>query len=483
MDLKVNTLSFRIWSTEQRKISSERLLRGLLAITFFMRKEEKMIREIENCMKSHGWNDSASILVGLSGGADSVALTHSLNALSKKYGFRLYAAHVHHGLRGETADRDENFSKCFAESLGIRFFSLRSDVRKIAAESGISEELAGRQVRYDFFERLCNEYSIERIATAHHKNDNAETILMNFMRGSGISGLCGIPYERGRIIRPLLDVRRDQIEKYCDENGLEYVTDETNMENIYTRNKIRHILIPEIEKLFNPSFIDTVTKNAVILNSDEDYLLQECENAYKSCVDGKKADTVKLGGLHNAILTRVIRKMVDETCGKADVPSSVINSIAEMVRKNITGGRIDVARGIYARIEYNRLIFDEYTEECADFEYELEIGAEKYIPELGYTVSVEKADVREKDGCEYFTVPDGALIKMRNRRGGDKFVPLGMKGTKKLKDFMIDEKIPRNDRSRVGILTIDENIAWIVGYRRDDRYKFKKNGIKIKIIY
>lgn len=434
-------------------------------------------------MKNHGWTDSASILIGLSGGADSVALTHSLSVLSRKYGFKLYAAHVHHGLRGETADRDEKFSKRFAESLGIKFFSLRSDVRKIAAENGMSEELAGRQVRYDFFERLCNEYLIEKIATAHHKNDNAETILMNFMRGSGISGLCGIPYERGRIIRPLLDIRRDQIEQYCSENGLGYVTDETNMENIYTRNKIRHILIPEIENLFNPSFIDTVTKNAVILNSDEDYLLKETEKAYSSCVDGKSADTVKLGRLHNAILTRVIRKMVDESCGKADVPSSVINSIAEMVRKNVTGGRVDVARGIYARTEYNKLIFDEYTDECDEFEYELEVGAKKYIPELGYTVSIEKADIRKKDGYEYFSIPDGAAVKIRNRRSGDKFVPLGMKGTKKLKDFMIDEKIPRNDRSRVGIITIDENIAWIVGYRRDERYKFKKNGIKIKIIY
>lgn len=442
-----------------------------------------MLRLVEQCIKIHGWDTVKSILVGLSGGADSVALTHILCVLSKKYGFKLYAAHVNHGLRGESADRDENFSRQFAYNMGVEFFSLKADVRKTAKEKKISEELVGRFVRYDFFDKLQEKYNIEKIATAHHKNDNAETILMNFMRGSSISGLCGIPYERDDIIRPLLDIKRDEIEKYCEENGLLYVTDETNSENIYTRNKIRHILIPEIEKMFNPSFVDTITKNASVMESDNDFISKEAKKAYDNAVSDNKGDIEKLKTLHSALLTRVIRQMVDDSCGKADVPASVICSIEELVRKNKTGHRVDVAKGIYAKTEYGKLIFEREKEECRDFEYMIEIGKEKYIPELGYTVYAEKAYSRENDGYEYFLADGSSVIKIRNRRNGDKFIPSGMKGTKKLKDFMIDSKIPRNERSRVGIVTIDDNIAWIVGYRRDNRYKFLKNGIKIKITY
>lgn len=446
-------------------------------------ERNNMLKTIEKGMKSHNLLNMKSVLVGLSGGADSVALTHVLCQLSEKYGFKVYAAHVNHGLRGETAERDEEFSKEFAKNLGIEFFSLKADVRKIAAEKKISEELAGRFVRYEFFETLQKEHNIEKIATAHHKNDNAETILMNFMRGSGISGLCGIPYERGQIIRPLLDVKRCEIEKYCSDNSLSYVTDETNSEDIYTRNKIRNILIPEIEKLFNPSFVDTVTKNASVMGADEEYLNLQTDIAYKDAVYKNTADITKLQNLHRAIMLRVIRKMVDESCTKTDVPFTVIDDIAELVKKNRTGSSVDVARGIYARVEYNKLIFEAHKEECPEFSYILNTGESKYIPELGYTVSVEPAEYYEKNEYEYFECDENAVIKIRNRRSGDKFVPFGMKGSKKLKDFMIDEKIPKNDRSRVGIITINDNIAWVVGYRRDDRYKFKKNGIKIKILY
>lgn len=442
-----------------------------------------MLNKIEYDMRAHNMLNMKSVLVGLSGGADSVALTHVLCRLSQKYGFKVYASHINHGLRGETAERDEEFSRGFAKSLGIGFFSLKADVRKTAAEKKISEELAGRFVRYEFFEKLQREYNIEKIATAHHKNDNAETIIMNFMRGSGISGLCGIPYERGCIIRPLLDVRRDEIEKYCGDNKLSYVTDETNNEDIYTRNKIRNILIPEIERLFNPSFVDTVTKNAAVMSADEKYLEAEADKAYNDAVYENTADIIKLQKLHRAILLRVIRKMVDEACTKTDVPFTVIDDIAALVQKNRTGSSVDAARGIYARAEYNKLIFDMRKEECAEFSYILNIGDTKYIPELGYTVSTEPADVYEKNEYEYFECTDNDVIEIRNRRKGDKFVPFGMKGSKKLKDFMIDEKIPKNERSRVGIITINDDIAWIVGYRRDNRRKFKKKGIKIKIMY
>ncbi len=441
-----------------------------------------MIEKVEKTMLAHGMFPFKSVLVGLSGGADSAALLSVLCALSESYGFTVYAAHVNHGLRGAEADRDEEFSKRLAASLGVEFFCFRADVRSVAAERGVGEELAGREVRYEFFKKITDERGIDVTATAHHKNDNAETILMNFMRGTGLKGLCGIPYRRDGIIRPLLDVTRAEIEAYCDANGIEYVTDGTNLKTVYTRNKARHILIPEIERLFNPSFVDTVSKNAAVLTAEEDYISEAAERAYSETVFDNAVATERLCSLHRAIAMRVIRRMVSELCGTEDVPAAVIESVLELAQKNRTGSQIDIARGCAARIEYGRLILSEKKADTEYFEYEITPGVPVYIPELGYSVLAEPCEEYKRDGGEYFTAPKGCKITVRRRKSGDKFCPWGMRGTKKLKDFMIDEKIPREKRSRTGILTFDDEIAWVIGYRRDRRFKFDKSGIKISIL-
>ena len=173
-------------------------------------------------------NNGDSVLVGLSGGADSVCLTHALWSLKDEFDIKLYTAHINHGIRGEEAKRDELFAENFSKKLGIECFVLNADIPQIAKDTNVSEETAGRNVRYNFFNKLCEKYDINKVATAHNRNDNAETLIMNFMRGSTTNGLCGIPYVRGNIIRPILNVSRDEIEKYCSDNGLEYMTDSTN---------------------------------------------------------------------------------------------------------------------------------------------------------------------------------------------------------------------------------------------------------------
>ena len=434
-------------------------------------------------MQSRGMLPFGSVLVGLSGGADSAALLYLLCRLSEELGFAVYAAHVNHGLRGAAADADERFSEALCKLLGVEFRVLRADVKGEAEKRGMSEELAGRCVRYEFFDKLASEHNIDRIATAHHKNDNAETILMNFVRGTGIKGLCGIPYTRGKIIRPLLDCTRAEIERYCGENSIEYVTDMTNLDTVYTRNKARHILIPEIEREFNPAFVDTITHNAQLLMLEEDYMRAETEKAYAGTVSDGAADVERLCKLHPAIALRVIRKMTDAVCVKEDVSSVVIRSVFELAKKNRPGARLDIARGAYAVIEYGRLIIECGNDSCGDFEYELIPGKSIYIPEAGYTIKAEHTNDYKRGDGEYFTVPEGARLAVRNRRRGDAFIPWGMKGSKKVKDYMIDEKIPRRGRDRVGILTINGEIAWIIGYRRASRFKFNKNGIKISVLY
>ena len=207
-------------------------------------KNSNVINKVKQTIKRYDLiKEGDSVLVGLSGGADSVALCHILHTM----GINIVAAHLNHNIRGEEAKRDEEFAKTFAKKLGVRFVSKSVNVRELAKNTGMSDEMAGREARYAFFDDVCKSYGLTKIATAHNRNDRAETILMNLMRGSTMSGLSGIPYKRDNIIRPILDLTRAEIESYCDSMGLLYVTDSTNAADDYTRNKIRHKLLPLIE--------------------------------------------------------------------------------------------------------------------------------------------------------------------------------------------------------------------------------------------
>ncbi len=448
-----------------------------------------MIEKVKMTMTEQGIMPSRSVLVALSGGADSVALLHIMHKLSGEYGFCVYAAHVNHGLRGDDATRDMEFARELCRSLGIECFIHCADVRAYADEWGVSEEMAGRRVRYEFFSQVMEKYNIEFCATAHHKNDNAETILMNLLRGSATAGLSGIPYRRDGFIRPLLGVTRAQIEEYCNANNLLFVIDATNLDTVYTRNKIRNILIPQLEREFNPSLVTTLTANAEIIRRDEEFLDTVAQAEYTRLVsdeggsNGVSADVEKLTALHSAIALRVIRKMIDNVCGVSDVSGAVFDAVYSLSEKGQTGSVCHVAKGTVARLEYGRLFIGDMPEACPDFSYTVKIGESRFIPELGYTVSAEYADIRKGKG-EFFSLPEGVSeLTITNRRQGDRFVPWGMTGQKSLKSFMIDNKIPQAMRSRIGIMRVGGEIAWVIGYRRDNRFAFKEKGIKVQILY
>ena len=395
------------------------------------------------------------VLVALSGGADSVALLHMLCGISESCGFTVAAAHINHQLR-DTADRDMNFCKKLCEDLGIPLKILTADIRTGAKSSGMSEELYARGVRYDFFESL----GYDKIATAHNKNDNAETILFNFMRGASLGGLCGIPYMRGNIIRPLLDIKKSDITAFCEEKGYEFMTDETNLSEIYTRNKIRLSLIPQIERNFNENFVNTVTANSETLSCDEDFLSREAEKIYKGEILSEFAKT-----MHPAILSRLIQLFYKEQAGTfQNLSVTFVKSIISLLQKNKTGSKTDLPNGFTAYISYGRLFIEKKAETPA-FQYKILPNTPIFISEIKKTVTL----LADKKGKIF--LPDERGLAIRNRRDGDIFYPAGMSGKKRLSDYFTDKKIPQKMREEIPILTKNNEIVSIIGYRDDRRFK------------
>ena len=427
-----------------------------------------IIKTAEKTISEHNMlSPGDRVLIGLSGGADSVALLHILYSLSGKYNIKPEAAHINHGLR-PTADRDMLFCKKLCNELGIKFHCVKTDIRSGAKKNGMSEELYARKFRYDFFSSI----PCDKIATAHNKNDAAETILFRFMRGASVRGLSGIPYCRGKIIRPLLDIRKTDITSFCSENTYEYVTDETNFEEIYTRNKIRLRLIPEIEKDYNPRFVDVVTQNAAIISEDSDYLDAQAKKAYTG-----KIVSDNLAAYDNAIKRRLLQLHFKKAANsEKNLPLQYINDIIKLAESGCTGKKIDLPGEFVALMQYGELIIEK-KRKPNEFEYAIRPGTVLKIPEIGKTVCIT-----EFIGGGIF-LQTTENLKIRNRRSGDFFYPTGMTGRKKLSDFFTDKKIPVNERNNIPILLQNENIVSIIGIRNDRRYtdiNFKEYKIELK---
>lgn len=420
------------------------------------------------------------VLIGLSGGADSVCLTHALSTLKEELGIDIYTAHLNHGIRGIEAERDEKFAYEFSMKLGIKCFTEKTDIPALASKLSVSEETAARKYRYNFFERVSQENGINKIATAHNKNDNAETILMNFMRGSSLQGLCGIPYKRDNIVRPLLNVKRTEIEQYCNDYRLEFVTDSTNLKNDYTRNKIRNILIPRIENDFNSNLICTLTDNADLICEDNNYLNKCSEAAYSKIVDVNSVDISALHKCDVAIQRRVVMKFLVDFYGDSDgISSKLVNDILSLAKKQ-SGKSINIMRSNIVKNEYGKLFIESKSyEDAPDFLYSLNIGETCRINEIQKEVIISECSTRKNDGCLYLDNRDFTKLILRSKKSGDKFYPSGMNGGKKIKEYFINNKIPKEERKKIPVIELNGEIA-AVGKRVDERFLFKDKGIKIE---
>ncbi len=451
-----------------------------------------MLEKVKDYIEKHRMlSKGDKVVAGLSGGADSVALLHILKELKGVFGIEIVAAHVNHGLRGEEADEDEEFARALCEKWGIGFYHKKADVRGLAAAWRKSEEETGRIVRYEFFKEVLSQTGAARIATAHHKNDQAETILHNIIRGTGLEGLSGIkPVRDGCFIRPLLCVSRREIEDYLKAEGLTYRTDATNAQLDYTRNRIRNLLIPALEE-YNPSVVDSIARLGSLALEENEFMTGYSEGLFEKCsvADGQQVD-IKLDGFlscHRAVQRRLVRLAMQEIKSDLDGISYVhIEDIIDMAAASRTGSRLMLPAGIHVIKGYGYLRFTckPLEQKHEYFEVPLPVPGRVELDGLGVTVTAEVVDSRERPvysgDCIYIDAGKvRGSLRLRQRRDGDRFKPLGMNGTKKLKDFFIDRKIPVERRDSIPLLADEDNIIWVVGLQMNEDYKLTAATEKI----
>lgn len=446
-------------------------------------------------------NKDNKVLVALSGGPDSVCLLHCLYSLKKDFNIKIGAAHVNHMLRGDDSFGDEEYSRRLCESLNIDFYSKKIDINEIAKSKGISIEMAGREARYGFFEEIKKEYNYDSIAVAHNENDQAETIIMNLMRGTGIEGLCGIrPKRKGNIIRPILCLSRVEIEKYCNENNLNPRIDKTNLENIYSRNKIRLDILPYMKENFNKDIIPTINRMSKLIQVDNDFIEKECNREYKKyCLVNKENIIIKKEAfsLDKAIITRMIKKAFCDFTGAFN--NFEMKHVYEILNlaKNTTNKKVFLPNNIISENVYGDIYLKKKTlgkdkkdiKELLTLKKEGINGLSKMYD--NYIINLEvincKNNIEFSNNLlikyfDYDTIEE--KIEIRKRRNGDKITPLGMKGSKKLKDIFIDLKIPIDKRDEIPVVTFDDEIAWVVGYKVSEKFKVKKETKKIlKVVF
>lgn len=432
------------------------------------------------------------IVVGLSGGADSVCLFRALIEYKKIVPFKLEAAHINHGVRGEEAKHDEIFSKKLAEKYDIKFHLYTGNMDELAKKYNISSEDAGRRMRYGFFNSILKDKPNGKIAVAHHLSDQAETILMNILRGSGLDGLSAMNYINGNIIRPLLDIDRQKVEDILENLNQNYCTDMTNTDIKYRRNLIRRELIPFIKENINPNIENTLFRMGNIIEKDLEFIDDYTDNLVDKIIikeDSKiyinKADFIYE---KKAIQRRVIRYALYKLTGTfKDISYDMVENIIDLFYSVEQKEFLFSDYRIYS--SYDRVIFDEIVKDNIDnLDYLVNLNKEgKTIFNKYYIYSgiINYEDFKSKGKVKntyYFNNKDlkSEDLILRFRQPGDKFRPFGMRGSKKIKKYFIDEKIPKDIRDNIPLLVDkDGNILAIIGYKRSDYYKINKNSEEI----
>ena len=446
-----------------------------------------MHKKILHTIKAHAMlQPGDSVIIGLSGGADSVVLLHAMLHLKAELGItNIFAAHVNHGLRGLAATADESFCRSLCQKLQVPLQVYQADVRGLAASEALTIEEAGRKLRYHYLQETAGFFCVynAKIATGHHQNDNAETVVMNLARGAGLRGLCGIPPVNGNIIRPLLNVSRGEIEGYAAAHGLEYVEDASNSSQEYARNRVRHTVLPAIEAAINLQAVQTIANNAAWLREDEDLLEELAREAYATVGRGLASTetctcngisaaitlaTAALAALSTPIARRVIRLAISHISptGLSNITSAHIQSVLGLIHMK-TGAETHIPGLIaYKTSTHIEIALPASIQKFGT--YPLPPGTTQFIPEINLTISVSHTPPH-KSSILYCTKRfnygnvKGTLI-LRARKPGDTIVMSSAAGpfTKKLQDYFTDKKTPKQKRDSIPVLACGSDILWVL---------------------
>jgi tRNA(Ile)-lysidine synthase len=439
-----------------------------------------MLRRFQNYCRSHRLHDEGSRwLLAVSGGIDSMSLAH----LCYESGWACGVAHCHFGLRAADADADEAFVGQWAHEHGMPFFSIRFDTRKYAAAKHLSVQMAARELRYAWFEELRASQHYTAIAVAHHADDSAETVLLNLARGTGVKGLCGMAPKNGAVVRPLLFATRREVAAYAAARVLPYREDASNAKTDYARNRIRHNVVPELQKI-NPSATESILQTARHLRQSYAVIEAEREKIVGRCVTCRNGDVhITIAALKE---TPCVEFWLFEILQPFHFSGAVVHELAGALDGQ-PGKRFysptheaikDRATIIVAPIAENRNDNDvtqidrgcRATTSPIALRLDYRLNTPLFVPSRERTTATLAADRLQFP------------LTLRRRRDGDVFQPFGMNGFKKVSDFLIDEKTPRHEKDRQYVLLSGDDIVWLIGRRIDERYRVTDDTKEILIV-
>jgi tRNA(Ile)-lysidine synthase len=472
----------------------------------------QLIKMIKATIKNHSMLEPGdTVLAGVSGGADSIALLHILLKLTPEFDLRLGIAHFNHGLRAMESERDAEFVKSVAENLNLPFYNKKVYVKKFSIHHKLSIEEAGRILRYKFLTETARKYGFDKIALGHQKEDMAETILINMLRGSGPQGISGIPPKRDMIIRPLININRTDIEFFLRSENIAHITDSSNMDPQFLRNRIRHGLIPLLASEYNAEIVENLNRTAEILRDEQIWL----DSMIKPLLEKTKLpgdntnfnlSIPELIKIPIAAARRIIRQAVYEIKGNLHgVGFKHMDAILELITSNNKNNQFDFPGPVRIKRENDKLLIirqknntrfnkdaNHHEFQQPLFEYQINGPQTIFIKETDQVVQLTELSSNQvlwlKKSNFYATDPQEGYIDMaslcypliiRSFRAGDRFQPLGLKRFQKLKKFFINNKVPFSQKKNIPILECSGKIIWVAGYRIDDSVKIKSSTQRI----
>lgn len=433
------------------------------------------------------------ILAACSGGPDSLALVHILYRLKDEYGYSLAVAHVNHMLRPEAAE-EAKFVEAFATSLGLKCSVTAIDVPAYCKANKISsQEEAARLIRYRYLRKIAVEWGGAQIATGHHRDDQVETVLLNFLRGAGSGGLRGMKPLNGDVLRPLLAISRPEIEAYCKEQGLQPRYDSSNFSTEYRRNKIRLELLPTLEKKYNPAIREAIWRLATLAGDEHDYIRGEAAKLWGKVAtaagDSVAVDSEGLAALPTALQRELIRQAIEKKRGAlTGISFEHVEKLITMALSGTVGSLLTLPGRLIARKTYAGLVLADgvfnqsqpvWTKGFGPVALIVPgstiIGNKTIVAEIVTALPPKKRKNSAVFDLEKLTLP----LIVRSRLPGDRFRPSGLNGSKKLKNFFIDHKIPEAVRNEVPIITDQQEIIWVAGYRQSEHGRIAETTQKI----